>query len=190
MSDRLVVLVNGLPGSGKTTLAWELAGCLNLPLISKDVIKEANADVLGTESAGLSQRQWNHAIGAAASETMWALLACSPAGAVLESFWPMDSREFVVRGLSRAGDPLAIEIWCEVPFETAKSRYEERHPRHAIHGHLPTEQEWEDWRTRSKPLKVGPVLHVDTTHKVDIQAALDWIRATEPQLCSPNNGRE
>ena len=43
-SQRLVVLVNGLPAAGKTTLARALSHRLSLPLFSKDVIKEAHAD--------------------------------------------------------------------------------------------------------------------------------------------------
>jgi len=38
-SRRLVVLVNGLPAAGKTTLARALSRRLALPLLSKDVIK-------------------------------------------------------------------------------------------------------------------------------------------------------
>ncbi len=41
------VVVTGLPGSGKTTLAEPLAGSLNLPLIAQADIKELRADHLG-----------------------------------------------------------------------------------------------------------------------------------------------
>jgi hypothetical protein len=103
-SRQLVVLVNGLPAAGKTTLARALSQRLSLPLFSKDVIKEAHSDVFGVQSPdGRPQRAWNSQFGAAANATMWALLADSPGGAVLESTWP--SREtwgFVQAGLNAA----------------------------------------------------------------------------------------
>lgn len=172
----LAVLVNGLPGSGKTTLARGLSRHLGLPLFSKDVIKETHADVLGTEPAGWPQRRWNAALGAAASETMWSLVADAPAGAVLESAWPADVRHFVVQGLARAGRPAVVEIWCGVPLETARRRYEARHPRHPIHGDLLTDDDWERWRRTARPLEIGPVLRVDTAQPVDLQAITDWIQ--------------
>jgi predicted kinase len=129
MTERLVVLVNGLPGAGKTTLARTLSQRLRLPLLSKDTIKEAHADVLGTEPPpGWSQRRWNAALGAAASETMWALLADAHGGAVLESCWPKDVRHFVTQGLQRARGRQPVEIWCEVPLETARRRWSVTHP--------------------------------------------------------------
>ena len=57
---KVVVLVNGVPGSGKATLARKLAAELRIPLFSKDVIKESVADAL------------------------WALLEDSPVGGVVE----------------------------------------------------------------------------------------------------------
>lgn len=80
----MVVLVNGLPAAGKSSLAPGVAEALDLPLLSKDVIKEAHADVLGADPpAGLTQRQWNRQLGVAASRTMWELLRTS----ARERYW-------------------------------------------------------------------------------------------------------
>ncbi len=117
------------------------------------------------------------ALGAAAGETLWTLLAESPVGAVVESWWPRNDRVFVVRGLARAKAPRTVEIWCEVPAETARGRYEARHPRHPIHGALPPDDQWERWRCAAQPLGVGPTLQVDTTRPVDTRRVVAWIHA-------------
>jgi len=87
---KVVVLVNGVPGSGKATLARKLAAELRIPLFSKDVIKESVADVL------------------------WALIEDSPVGGVLEGWFGSGDARFVVEGLQRCGlDPTTVpEVWC------------------------------------------------------------------------------
>jgi hypothetical protein len=107
---------------------------------------------------------------------MWALLGQAPAGAVLESCWPTDVRDFVTQGLSRANNPTALEIWCDVPLEIARRRFESRRPRHPIHGDLLTDDEWERWRHMAQPLRIGPTLHVDTTRPADTQAVITWVQ--------------
>src|SRR5205085_9517420 len=52
----LFVVVSGAPGSGKSTLARAIAPLLDLPLIEKDVIKEALADELGAVDVDASKR--------------------------------------------------------------------------------------------------------------------------------------
>ncbi|MEY9956762.1 AAA family ATPase [Streptacidiphilus sp. MAP5-52] len=190
---RLAVLVNGLPGAGKSTLAAGLSQHLGLPLLSKDVIKEIHADVLGSSPNSGHQRAWNAALGTAASRTMWALLATAPAGAVVESSWRADVRDLAADGLRQSPHLTAVEIWCDVPADVARKRMENRHPRHPIHGELPSDAEWENWATLGRPLALGPVLRVDTTRPVAWEPVLTWIRShATPQLegdPSPANER-
>ncbi|MFJ8043354.1 AAA family ATPase [Kitasatospora sp. NPDC096147] len=177
----LVVLVNGVPAAGKTTLARELSRRLRLPLFGKDVIKEAHAGVFGAEPPdGRPQREWNRQFGEAASRTLWALLADAPAGAVLESTWPAAETWGHVRdGLRGAGIERALQIWCAVPVELARERHELRHPsRHPVHGAAPDDREWTERWAGAGPLPLADTLHVDTAGPVDHDALAAWCRRT------------
>jgi len=167
---RLACLVNGIPGSGKSTLAAQLALELGVPLLRKDAIKEAVADALPAHLL-VDQTGGQSALGAGASLSVWALLAESPIGAVVESwFWPHDSG-FVLAGLARADLDAAVipEIWCEVPVELARRRDAARYAagdRHGIHGTPGSDARWAQTAAAARPLALGPVLRVDTSAPV------------------------
>jgi ribosomal-protein-alanine N-acetyltransferase len=163
---RLVVLVNGLPGSGKTTLASVLADDLGLPLLSKDTIKETVADHLPQDLLACAQgsESW---LGAGAAESLWSLLRACPLGAVVESWWSPQDVPLVQAGLHRAGvDPAStIEVWCDVPVVAARARYEGRATqRHAVHGPQVGLPWWVgEGPAAARPLGLGTVLRVDTS---------------------------
>lgn len=63
-----LLIINGLPASGKSTLARKVAPALGLPLHSKDVIKELLFDQLGW-----GDRERSKQLGSAAWELIWAI---------------------------------------------------------------------------------------------------------------------
>jgi predicted kinase len=160
MVDRLV-LVNGLPASGKTTLSSQLATHLSVPWVSKDSIKELLADAFPTASS----------LGRIAMEAAWSLVAETPGTVILESWWfkPRDL-DLVKAALERCCVAMVVEIWCEVPASLARQRYVARN-RHAVHQDAQRLAScWEDWAARAEPLGVGLTLRVRTDKPVDVGA--------------------
>jgi len=81
---RRFIVVSGLPGSGKTTLARQLAPALNLPLIDKDEILDRLFD-----SKGVGDAKWRRTL-SRESDAILQREAASLNGAVLVSFWRLE----------------------------------------------------------------------------------------------------
>lgn len=165
-------MVSGAPGAGKSTLAVPLAQALALPLLSKDVIKERLADVLGQRD---EPHPWSNALGGASMELIWTLAALSPAVVLEANFRPKSAYERrMLRGLGGA----LVEVYCRCPPQEASRRYSARsvigarHPIHTLRD-LPADLLAE----YDGPVGLGRVIEVDTTGPVDVVTLAAAVRA-------------
>jgi hypothetical protein len=137
---------------------------LVLPYLSKDEIKEALMDVLGTPSTVEESRELGRA---AVFATLRAAKGCT--AAVIDSTWLPGSLPLV----NELPGPF-VEIRCRVDIELVRQRYRER-VRDGRHlDHLRSEEEL--WGREVAPLGVGPVVEVDTAGPVDVPALADEVR--------------
>jgi energy-coupling factor transporter ATP-binding protein EcfA2 len=155
------VVVSGPPASGKSTLAPALAGALDLPLLAKDVIKDALLDVLGAPDLPRSRE-----LGTAAVHVLLAVARTAGCG-VLESVW-----YGYVRGPLAALPGPKVEVFCRCTPELLHARFTTRSASRGA-GYLDRDRDAAElWNSEvSAPVAGGwPVLEVDTTASVDVPA--------------------
>ena len=171
-----LVIVSGAPGAGKTTLALRLARELALPLLTKDDVKEAIADVIDAKDRDESRR-----IGLAAYGVLYAVAARlldAGTGLVLESNFERGRAEERLAPL--VAKSRAVIVQCEVPEAVALERYKTRAAsgtRHAVHKDEVVIEAWSRGiKSDHSSLELGiPVIPVDTSD--GYRPALDEIVA-------------
>ena len=172
MRAPLLVVVTGMPSSGKTTVAESLARRLSLPLIAKDAIKESLYDSLGADDVSSSA-----VLGRAAYALIFALarttLASGVSLIVEANFFRDQEPEFASLPEHRL-----VQVHCEAPLAILLERYPGR-SRHRGHHDAEKIQElpgrFESGAHAALRLR-GDLVELDTTRPVDIDALAEQIR--------------
>jgi predicted kinase len=133
LAKPVLVVVNGLPGAGKTTLARRLADDLSLPVFSRDGLFETLYDALDCRANGLPPL-----LGAASFSLLYTI-----AGAVLSAgqslivegfFGRADLRSAELLQLRRAHDFEPLQILCTAEGSVLLERFLRRMESDERHG--------------------------------------------------------
>jgi len=174
--ERPFVIVSGLPGSGKTTLAGRLAPALGLPLIDKDDILERLF-----ESEGTGDAVWRRKLSRQSDDLLRAEASASM-GAVLSSFWHvpgMNGDSGTPTGWLFALSKVIVNVRCLCPAAVAATRFmnRQRHPGHLDSRRTYTEVlESIEVLDRLGPSSIGETIDVDTSRAVMPDVVVGEIR--------------
>jgi len=169
-----ILLVNGVPASGKSTVAAAIANRLRLPVLAVDTVKEAFFDHLG-----IGDRDYSRQLGRAAYQAIFSTVAGFPdgLGAVVDAWHKFVPLEVLESHLVRAKAGRVIEVWCHAPPEVCAERYRARagyrHPGHPPAGYA---TELADLAARATPIGRWPVIDVDTNLALDEEGLLREVK--------------
>ncbi|MFC4452243.1 AAA family ATPase [Deinococcus sonorensis] len=169
-----LLVVSGLPASGKTFLGSRLAAELQLPYVTKDEYKEL-----------LHQRlpQLSHAdAGPLSFSVMYhvaEVVLRAGVGGVLETHFYLGVSEPKILELAQVHRARVLQVYCHAPLDLLRQRHAERVAA-GEHPHIHRPELWERLSPQActRPLDLdAPLLSVDTSAGVDLPAVLAWVTA-------------
>jgi predicted kinase len=158
----VLIIVNGIPGTGKTTVSRKLATDLRLPLISKDDIKEFLFERLGGD--GLENSKLLGRIAVDALYLAAEQYANGGKDLIIENaFWYSFAHDTIARIAKKASVEI-IEVYCKATVDVYQARILQRQKngeRNAVHLDYP--QLETEAKEKYAPLGLGRTVEFDTT---------------------------
>jgi predicted kinase len=170
---KAAVLVNGVPASGKSTVARTISAATGWPVLALDTVKDALFAEIGR-----GDREHSRTLGRASYRAIFALVGDFPPDAkvIIDAWFGFQPREVLAAHIARAGLRRVAEVWCHAPPETIGARYAARvGERDAGHLGLSYVPELIALARRATTLGGFPLQRVDTTQPTpDLKS---WIAA-------------
>lgn len=180
-----LILVNGLPASGKSTLSKRLSSDLSLPLFSKDDFKELIADTIG-----YTDHESTRMFGKASFAILFAVaMKCLEKGnsVIIEGNFTLGDETRAFLNYLEECEVETYEILCHADSQLLIERFRNRtqsSQRHPVH-HTLSDKEQGEWITRTlsgsgktELLTSKNVLEVDTSdpRSIDYTAIETFLR--------------
>jgi glucokinase len=168
-----LVMVNGVPASGKSTVASMISGARGWPLLALDTIKNPFLAEIGNVD-----RPFNRVLGRASYRAMFDVIGAAPADStfVVDAWFGFQPRELLRELLEKAEITEIVEIWCSAAPELIADRYRNR-AGERLPGHPGAEyaDELAILAAKAEPMALGPVLQVDTSRPTETGTILGFL---------------
>jgi predicted kinase len=166
MSKPCLIIVHGLPATGKTAVSTTISQRLHIPAFAKDILKEAMFDTVG-----YSDKAWSSKVSHASHRLMDIIieqeLGCGRTLIVEGNFKPeIDSTRF--QKLCEKYSANCLQLLCWAEGQGLYERFQERETspdRHPAHVHSAYSRSLV--KELLAPGKAKPLMHVDTTIEVN-----------------------
>lgn len=171
-TGKRVVMVNGIPASGKSSIARALSQASGWPVLSVDGIKEPFMQQFNQLDRPLNRR-----LGIASYQAIWSVIAAAPQGCtfIVDAWFGFQPKESLLTFLQQANVTSLAEIWCQLPGELAAERYAsrlaDRLPGHPGAEYIP---ELIALAERAEPMQLCPVYIADQTKPVSNETIIAW----------------
>lgn len=186
---KTLVLVNGVPASGKSTVVRHLSDHFSWPSLSVDGIKEP----FMAQYPNLD-RDTNRQLGRAACQAIGDIVARAPDKCVyvIDAWFGFQPPAFWRAIFEHSAVEQVLEIWNDISPEHAVARYAarlgDRKPGHPGEEYLP---ELHALVERAEPLALGPVYRLAQGPDVDYSGLEHWLTGQfSPPVARALNGHE
>lgn len=172
---KTLILVNGIPASGKSSVTKIISDYFSLPVLSIDEIKEP----FMVQFADIIDRPLNRKLGYAAYEAMFNIVKSSPPELIfiMDAWFGFRDKSVLEEYLEKIGDIKVIEIWVQASAELVAERYKNRCGCR-IKGHPGEEYipELMLLAERAEPMNLGKVYTFDQNNNLSHDELILWVK--------------
>jgi glucokinase len=173
-SGKRVLMVNGVPASGKSRLSHAVSDATGWPILALDTVKNPFLEHID----GVD-RLFNRTLGKASYKAIWSIIKDAPDGStfIIDAWFGFQPVELLREHIAMSGVTDLAEVWCHAPGDVLAQRYasrlEQRLPGHPGASYIP---ELIELAKKAKPFRLCPVYDVDTTQVTDDNALVLWAK--------------